>query len=131
MSKLNIRPAGMTLERAMEIATDCLPAPVPPGRPVAARVAELHGQGMADAEIADAIGVPRGAVRKARGRLGLKSHHTLSLASGKCKNGHEWTAENTYTGPSGHKRCRQCARDSERRKKARPVKTTNQKADNA
>lgn len=32
-----------------------------------------------------------------------------------CVNGHEWTEENTYRYPDGHRLCRACGRDSHRR----------------
>jgi hypothetical protein len=37
--------------------------------------------------------------RKGRSRNRLKTH---------CPHGHEYTAENTYRGPSGHRQCRAC-----------------------
>jgi hypothetical protein len=36
-------------------------------------------------------------------------HHNASKTH--CKQGHEFTPENTYTSPSGGRRCRQCQRD--------------------
>ena len=35
-----------------------------------------------------------------------------------CINGHEYTPENTYTPPSGARRCRQCARNRDTQRKA-------------
>ena len=36
-----------------------------------------------------------------------------------CNHGHERTPENTYTSPAGHKNCRECMRESDRKKSAR------------
>jgi len=36
-----------------------------------------------------------------------------------CKHGHEYTPENTHITPRGHKRCRTCARESDKRRQPR------------
>lgn len=44
--------------------------------------------------------------------------HAYAAAT-QCKNGHEWTAQNTYRPPSlGHRRCRTCRNEQRGRRKA-------------
>ena len=37
----------------------------------------------------------------------------------RCKRGHRFTSENTYHQPDGHRRCRECAREADRRRAPR------------
>jgi hypothetical protein len=39
-----------------------------------------------------------------------------------CRNGHEYTPENTYIQPNGHRRCRVCARLNTRRSRAKTLR---------
>lgn len=53
-----------------------------------------------------------------RGNVG-KSSAARQLAKTHCPQGHPYDGENLYVCPQGHRRCRTCAREANRRRRAR------------
>lgn len=62
----------------------------------------------------------RDALRKGRLNLaglalGQRTRPIANVKKTACKHGHEYTPENTYRDPKGHRRCRECAQESRRK----------------
>lgn len=136
---MTIRPAGMTLERALEIATRTNAPTATPTRKRAPKtvpteradlIRRMHADGAHDGLIAATLGMQRRSAAQLRRVLGLAPNpgpRPDAFNPVQCRRGHRRTAANQYNASDGTTRCRDCRRETERGRPRKPRNTTNQK----
>lgn len=132
---MTIRPAGMTLERALEIATRTNAPTATPTRKRAPKtvpeeradlIRRMHADGAHDGVIAATLGMQRRSAAQLRRVLELEPNpgpRSDAFNPVRCRRGHARTEANQYHASDGSTRCRDCRRETERNRPRKPRNT--------